>query len=421
MSWIRQLQSGEKLTLAACFAGYAMDSFDYMIYTFLIPTLVLVWHMSRSQAGLIATASLLSSAVGGWFAGVLADKYGRVRMLQVTIGWFCVFTFLSGMTHHPGQLLVTRTLQGLGMGGEWSVGSVLIAEIIRAEHRGKAVGVVQSSWAVGWGLAAIMYAVVYSLLPEAIAWRALFLLGVVPAALIVVIRRSVKESGVYLETRRKLDSGQLHSNFLRIFSPSVLRITILASLVATGLQGGYYGVTTWLPTYLKTVRKLSVFNTSAYLVVLISGSFAGYLAGAYASDRLGRRKTFVLFAVASTILVTTYMLIPITNAQMLLLGFPLGMSVSGVFSGMGAFLSELYPNEIRGSGQGFCYNFGRAIGAIFPTLIGFLSARMGLARAIGIFAGAAYGVLVIAALSLPETRGKKLQETTQVDSAVPAS
>lgn len=420
MNWIRELQRGEKLTLAACFAGYAVDSFDFMIYSFMIPTLVTLWHMGKSEAGLIATASLLSSAVGGWLAGVLADRYGRVRMLQVTIAWFCIFTFLSGFTHSPGQLLATRTLQGLGMGGEWSVGSVLIAEIIRPEHRGKAVGVVQSSWAIGWGLAAIMYAVVYSFLPEQIAWRALFLLGVVPAVLIVIVRRNVKESTVYLETRRKVDAGQLRANFLRIFSPPVLGTTILASLMATGLQGGYYGVTTWLPTYLKTVRNLSVFNTSAYLVVLISGSFLGYLAGAYLSDRLGRRKTFVLFAVASTILVTTYMLIPITNAQMLLLGFPLGMSVSGVFSGMGAFLSELYPNEIRGSGQGFCYNFGRAIGAIFPALIGFLSARMGLGQAIGIFAGAAYGVLVIAALSLPETKGKRLQEEMQVREATSA-
>lgn len=417
MNWIRQLQSGEKLTLGVCFAGYAMDSFDFMIYTFMIPTLVMVWHMTKSDAGLIATAALLSSAVGGWFAGVLADKYGRVQMLQVTIGCYCLFTFLSGLTHSPGQLLATRTLQGLGMGGEWSVGSVLIAEIIRPEHRGKAVGIVQSSWAVGWGLAAVMYGVVYSFLPESVAWRVLFLLGVVPAVLIVIVRRNVKESGVYVETRRKVDTGQLHANFLRIFSPSVLRITVLASLVATGLQGGYYGVTTWLPTYLKTIRKLSVFNTSAYLVVLITGSFLGYLAGAYASDRLGRRKTFVTFAVASTVLVTTYMLVPITNKQMLVLGLPLGMSVSGVFSGMGAFLSELYPNEIRGSGQGFCYNFGRAIGAIFPALIGFLSARMGLAHAIGIFAGGAYGVLVIAVLSLPETRGKRLHEEPQVDKA----
>ena len=295
---------------------------------------------------------------------------------------------------------------------------VLIAEIIRPEHRGKAVGVVQSSRAVGWGLAAIMYGVVYSFLREAMAWRLLFLLGVVPAALIVVIRRNVKESPVFVETRRQMDNGQLHGNFLQIFSPSMLKTTILASLASTGLQGGYYGVTTWLPTYLKTVRNLSVFNTSGYLVVLITGSFLGYLAGAYSSDRFGRRKTFVIFAIASTVLVTTYMLIPITNMQMLLLGLPLGMSVSGVFSGMGAFLSELYPNEIRGSGQGFCYNFGRAIGAIFPALIGFLSTRMGLGRAIGIFAGAAYGVLVIAALSLPETKGKKLSETSVDDPAL---
>jgi len=142
MNWISQLQRGEKVTLGACFAGYAMDSFDFMIYTFMIPTLVVIWHMSKSEAGLIATGALLSSAVGGWFAGVLSDKYGRVRMLQVTIGWYCLFTFLSGLTHSPGQLFVTRALQGFGMGGEWSVGSVLIAEMIRPEHRGKAVGLV---------------------------------------------------------------------------------------------------------------------------------------------------------------------------------------------------------------------------------------------------------------------------------------
>jgi len=417
MSWIHQLRSGEMLTLGACFAGYAMDSFDFMIYTFMIPTLVMIWHMTKSEAGLIATAALLSSAVGGWFAGVLSDKYGRVRMLQVTIGWYCLFTFLSGLTHSPAQLLVTRTLQGLGMGGEWSVGSVLIAEMIRPEHRGKAVGLVQSSWAVGWGLAAIMYGVTFSLVPEALAWRVLFFLGVVPAVLIVIVRRNVKEPGVYLETRRKVDAGQLHANFLRIFSPSVLSTTIFASLLAAGAQGGYYGVTTWLPTYLKTVRNLSVFNTSSYLVILITGSFVGYLVGAYASDRLGRKVTFIIFAVASAIIVTTYMLIPITNAQMLILGFPLGMGNSGIFGGMGAFLSELYPNEIRGSGQGFCYNFGRAIGAIFPALIGFLSARMGLGQAIGIFGAGAYAVLVIAVLCLPETRGKKLLEEAPIDQA----
>jgi MFS family permease len=420
MNWISQLQRGEKVTLGACFAGYAMDSFDFMIYTFMIPTLVVIWHMSKSEAGLIATGALLSSAVGGWFAGVLSDKYGRVRMLQVTIGWYCLFTFLSGLTHSPGQLFVTRALQGFGMGGEWSVGSVLIAEMIRPEHRGKAVGLVQSSWAAGWGLAAIMYGVTFSFIPEAIAWRVLFFLGVVPAVLIVIVRRNVKEPVVYLETRRKVDAGQLHANFLRIFSPSVLSTTIFASLVATGAQGGYYGVNTWLPTYLKTVRNLSVFNTSSYLVVLITGSFVGYLLGAYASDRIGRRITFVIFAVVSTIIVTTYMLLPITNWQMLILGFPLGMGNSGIFGGMGAFFSELYPNEIRGSGQGFCYNFGRAIGAIFPALIGFLSARMGLGRAIGIFGAGAYAVLVIATLCLPETRGKRLQEEIQVEKATPA-
>ena len=157
MTWLATTTKQERITLTAAFGGYTVDAFDFMIYSFIIPTLIAAWSMSRAEAGLIATAALLSSAVGGWAAGVLADKYGRIKILQLTIVWFALFTFLSGFTNSFGQLMFTRTMQGLGFGGEWSVGSVLIAEMISAQHRGKAVGLVQSSWAVGWGGAAIAF------------------------------------------------------------------------------------------------------------------------------------------------------------------------------------------------------------------------------------------------------------------------
>ena len=190
----------ERKTLAASFAGYATDAFDYMIYTMLIPTLIVVWGMTRVQAGFIATGSLITSAIGGWAAGVLSDKYGRVRMLQVTVLWFSIFTFLSGFTNSYEQLLITRALQGLGFGGEWSVGSVLVAEMIQARHRGKAVGLVQSAWAVGWGLAAIAFWAVYALVAPELAWRILFWIGVLPALLILYIRRNLKDPEIYQPT-----------------------------------------------------------------------------------------------------------------------------------------------------------------------------------------------------------------------------
>jgi MFS family permease len=406
LKWIHELSPKERKTLIAAYGGWSVDAFDFMIYTFVIPTLIAAWGMSRGEAGLIATSALLASAAGGWAAGALADRLGRVRVLQITIAWFALFTFLCGFTNSFEQLLLVRTLQGIGFGGEWAVGSVIIGEIIRAEHRGKAVGTVQSGWAAGWGAAAVLFTVFFSLLPEDLAWRVLFWTGLLPAALIIYIRRNVSEPEVFKATRSRAAAS--NESFLQIFSPRLLRTTVLASLVATGMQGGYYAVTTWLPTYLKTVRGLSVFDTGAYLVVIIGGALAGYLVAAWLSDHAGRRNTFFLFAACSAAIAVIYTLVPVSDALMLVLGFPLGFFVSGNFSGVGAFFTELFPSRCRGSGQGFCYNFGRGAGALFPTLVGYLSVKLGLAAAIGLFAGAAYLLVILTVALLPETRGKTL-------------
>ncbi len=173
-------------------------------------------------------------------------------------------------------------------------------------------------------------------------------------------------------------------------------------------MGSYYAVTTWLPTFLKVERKLSVLGTSGYLLVLILGSFIGYLVSAYLSDRLGRRRCFMLFATCAGTLIYIYTHIPITDQTMLFLGFPLGFFLSGIFSGMGAYLAELFPNELRGSGQGFCYNFGRAAGAFSPALVGYLSTTMPLGEVIGYMAAGGYLLVIVACLPLPETQGRDL-------------
>jgi MFS family permease len=290
------------------------------------------------------------------------------------------------------------------------VGSVLVAEMMRPEYRGKAVGFVQSSWAVGWGAAVLVSVALFSFLPPEYSWRVMFWIGVLPAGLVIFIRRFVKDPEVYTQSKKAVSSGEKSGNFLDIFSPKMLKTTIFASLMFTGMQGGYYSISVWLPTFLKNERKLTVLGTGGYQFMFIGGAFAGYLTGAYLSDLLGRRKCFILFACLAAMLVSAYTLIPITNGLMLILGFPLGFLMSGIFSGAGAFLSELYPNEIRGSGQGFCYNFGRGIGSMFPLLVGYLSDHgYSLAMAIGMCSATAYVIVVLMALILPETRGRDMQ------------
>ena len=405
-AWLRDLSGQERKTLIAAFGGWSVDALDVMVYTFVIPTLITAWGMSKAQAGLIATATLITSAVGGWLAGILADRIGRVKVLQFTILWFAVCTFLCGFTSSFEQLLFMRALQGLGFGGEWAVGSVLIAEMMRPDHRGKAVGTVQSGWAVGWGAAALLYAVIFSLLPEELAWRSMFWVGILPALLVLYIRRHVKDSEIFHATRAR--STEKGSSFLEIFSPELLRTTVFGSLLTTGMMAGYYAVTTWLPTYLKTVRNLSVLNTGAYTAVIIIGSLVGYLVAAYLCDHIGRRKTFLLFALGTAAVAMLYTLVPISNAAMLVLGFPLGFFLSGNFSGFGSYLTELFPSRVRGSGQGFVYNFGRGLGAFAPPAVGYLSTSVTLAQAIGMTTGLSFGLAVLALAFLPETRGKQL-------------
>ena len=408
--WIFDLTSTERSTLIATFGGWTLDGMDVMIYSFVIPTLIAAWHMSTGQAGMLSTVALLVSAVGGWLAGVLADRVGRTRVLQITILWFAVFTFLSGFTNSFWQLLVTRGLQGLGFGGEWAVGSVLMGEAIRARYRGKAVGTVQGGWAIGWGITAICYTVLFTLMPATTAWRAMFWIGILPALLVFYIRRYVPEPEVFLRTRSRAARIGEDRGFLEIFSPALLRITLLTALLSMGVQGGYYAITTWLPTYLKTARGLSVLNTGGYLFVVIAGSFFGYMVSAWLSDRLGRKPTLVLFGICSFLAVVAYTYLPIGDSVMLALGFPLGFFASGSFSPIGAFFTELFPTRLRGSGQGFSYNVGRGIGALFPTLVGYLSARMGRGHAISAFAVTAYLMMIAAVLLLPETRGSELRD-----------
>ena len=406
--WLAALEAQERRVFQACFGGWALDGMDVQLFSFVIPALIATWGITREQAGLLGTAALLVSAFGGWLAGWFADHYGRVRALQLAILWYAGFTFLSGLAQNYSQLFAARAFLGLGFGGEWAAGAVLLGEVIRPEHRGKALGVMHAGWAIGWGTAALLYALFFSVMRASIAWRALFLVGILPALMVFWIRRYVKEPAVYLESQKRLTAQGDRPSFFEIFQGPLLRVTVIGALMGTGAQGGYFAVTTWLPTFLRTERGLSVLNTTGYLAISIAGAFFGYLTAGYFADRIGRRLTFLTFAVGAGVVAVTYTAISFGNGTMLVLGFPLGFFASGVFSGMGPFFTEHFPTRVRGVGQGFAYNVGRAVGAFFPYMVGYVSLRISLGHAIGLFAGAAYLLMAGAAFLLPETRGKVL-------------
>ena len=405
IDWYRESAPVERRTFWACFGGWALDALDVQMFSLVIPALIATWHVSHTEAGLIGSVTLATSALGGWLGGALADRYGRVKALQVTVLWFALATFVAAFTQNFEQLLVTKALQGFGFGGEWAAGAVLMAEIIRPEHRGKALGAVQSAWAVGWGCAVLLYAGLFSILPQELAWRVLFGIGLLPAALVLYVRRGIPEP---VRQNKAASQPAFFTTLFGIFHPDTLRATLVGGLFGLGAHGGYYSITTWLPTYLKTERGLSVLATGSYLGVIIVAFFVGCIVAGQLLDRLGRRLTVALFAIGCIVVVVAYVMLPIGDGLMLLLGFPLGFFSAGIPASMATLFNELYPAGTRGTGVGFCYNFGRILSAVFPALIGYLSGSISLGMAIGIDAVFAYALVLVALLLLPETRAKAL-------------
>jgi MFS family permease len=402
-NWYTESSPLERRTFWASFGGWGLDALDVQMFSLAIPALIAAFGITKAEAGLLGSITLFFGAIGGWIGGALGDRFGRVTALQITIATFALATFASALAMSYSQLVVLKALQGLGFGAEWACGAVLMAEIIRPEHRGRALGAVQSAWAVGWGAAVLSSAVVFSTLPGDIGWRVLFALGLLPALLILFIRRGLKEPG---RASKAGAQPPLLATLSGIFHPDVLRSTLIGGLFGIGAHGGYAALTTFLPTFLREERHLSVLGSSAYLAVIIAAFFCGCVVSGIFSDRFGRRTNVVFFATACIATVLIYIFAPLSNAQMLILGFPLGFFSAGIPASMAALFSELYPAGVRGTGVGFCYNFGRVVSAAFPFLVGYLGDRIGLGPAIGIDAAFAYSLVLLAVLLLPETRGK---------------
>jgi MFS family permease len=392
--------------LFAAQVGWMLDSADFLLFIFALRAIQVEFSLPARAMGFLTSVALIAGAVGGIFFGRLADRFGRVRAMTWSMIVYSLATAALATSHSLAELILWRSIVGLGMGGEWSSGSVLVSETWPAEHRAKAMGIMQSGWAIG----ALIAAGLSALLLEPFGWRVLFLVGAFPAVIALWIRRTVEEPAIWRE--RKQQPRRSSSDFAEIFRPRLLRNTLTASALASSVLVAYWGLFSWLPGFLATPVNeggagLTLTRSAQWLVAVQLGAFAGYLSFGWIADRLGRRPAFTLFMIAAALVVPLYAKVP--SAQVLMLVGPLvGFFGSGYFSLFGAMLSELYPTDIRATAQGFCYNVGRVASAAAPYVIGVAAEQHGLGTALtlnSLFFLVGAGVVWL----LPETRGVRLE------------
>lgn len=409
-AWYREADARTRRVFWTCSAGWAMDTADGLIFQYMIPVLVIGVGISLQQAGLIVSANYFASAIGGWLGGWLCDRFGRARILQLTILWFSVFSALSGFAHGFQQLLAIRTLQGLGFGAEWAVGAVLLGELVAPRHRGKALGTVHSGAAVGSGVAALLAGPVASAFPPDLGWRVAFWVGVLPAILIFFVRRGADDGEVFKVAKHRAEAQNAHAGLLAIFKPRLIRITALAALLSVGVQGGAYAIGNYTTSFLTTERGLSPSVAGVCVLLLSAGGFFGFIVNAYVSDRIGRRAVCRLFCLGFVLAAAVYLYAPLGSSLWTLIpaGMVYGFFQFGMYAAFGPFFTELFPTELRGAGQSFAYNFGRACGALFVFAVAQAARWMALSAAMATLAIVGMAIALLAVFLLPETAGRAL-------------
>ncbi len=395
-----------KRALVAASLGWMLDSFDVMLYALVLTALMRDIGIDAPTAGLLGSVTLLASAAGGMVFGVIADRFGRTRALMGSILIYSVFTAMCGLAQTVWQLAVFRVFLGLGMGGEWASGAALVSETWSAEHRGKALGFMQSSWAIGYGAAAIVTALV---MPRW-GWRAVFFVGVLPALLTFWVQRRVREPEIWVAHRATAPASGF--GFGRIFASGRLGVTVAVTLMNACTMFAWWGFNLWLPGYLSLPPAqggvgLSTAAMSGFVVAMQIGMWFGYVTFGYASDWLGRRRAYVTYLLAAAVLILIYVSVR-TPIILLALGPFVAFFATGYFTGFGAVTAEIYPTAIRATAQGFTYNIGRVASAVAPFAVGSLAVTHGFGTALSI-CSLAFVLAAVFWIWIPETAGRRLE------------
>jgi len=406
--WLTDATRVQRRTLLAASLGWMLDSMDILLYSMVLAHLMRDLGMREGTAGLMASLTLASSAIGGVAFGILADRFGRSRALAASILTYSAFTAACGLSRGVVDLAVFRILLGIGMGGEWACGAALVAETWPAQHRGKALGVVQSSWAIGYALAAAVTALV---LPR-FGWRAVFFVGALPALLVFWIRRRVPEPGIWLRSRDSAPPLDRAGGLAGLWEAAYRRDIVIAATANAATMFAWWGLFTWIPAYLSLPADrggagLDIVKTSTWIIVMQAGTWLGYVSFGFISDRIGRRITYAGYIFVAAALVPIYATVR-DPMLLLLLGPLVGFFGTGYFSGFGAITAEIFPTAIRARAQGLTYNLGRGISALSPYVVGSIGAGRGLGSAFLLTSGA-FLVAGIVALRLPETLGRELR------------
>jgi MFS family permease len=405
VSWWREADTAARRALAAGMVGWMLDAFDVMLFALVLPNLSAELHLTNGESGLLGSAMLIAAAAGGVASGRLADRFGRTRILMLSIAIYSVFTFLCGFAATLVQFVLLRVFLGFGMGGVWSSGAALVSESWPASSRGRALGFMQSGWAIGYALAVLVAGVVQ----PRYGWRSVFFVGLLPALFALWIQRSVKEPEIW--QRSAQDPAGAAPGFAGLFTSGIAALTLALTLMNACTLFAWWGFNLWLPSYLKSSPAhggagLTGAATTGYLLLMQAGMWVGYVTYGFVSDRIGRKTTYVLYLLSAAVLLGVYVSIR-QPVLLLALGPLVAFAATGYFSGFGAVTAEIYPTGIRATAQGFTYNIGRLASAAAPYLVGTLADTRGFGTALLICA-AAFVVAAVFWIWIPETRGRTL-------------